>query len=216
LPSQTRQLIWVPDELITENVPDETQRQLLQDLEHGSRENKSYEFVRSAFTAFSEIVLQKIAALQNQSEANGEAIFLLLDHQQKDQRHAFKLGELLEEKGLQVQFNQESFNPTISLTLFEQALRQASNLILLFGKASPDWVRGRLKKTVQVVGEQFETVALENIWIVLLPGGRAVAMPKLPPLISNMIRMIDNSHAERIDPAVISPLLQLASSGGRQ
>lgn len=212
LPSRIPQLIWVPDEVVAEKVADTVQRRLLEDLEHGGRENQSYEFVRGTFTAFAEIVLQKIAALQNQPAANGAAISLLLDHQQKDQRHAFKLGDLLEEKGLQVQFNQESFNPAVSLTLFEQALQQVRNLILLFGKASPEWVRGRLKKTVQIVGEQFETVHLENIWIVLLPGGHEAAMPQLPPVIGNMIRLLDNRHSEMFDPGVISPLLRL---GGR-
>ena len=54
---------------------------------------------------------------------------------------------------------------------------------------------------------------MENIWVYLSPDSEGrLTLPKFPPLIK--INVLDNSHAETIDPQVISPLLQQANAGG--
>jgi hypothetical protein len=117
---------------------------------------------------------------------------------------------------LDVDFNQESHDPNLSLTKFEQSIRQVQNLIILAGKVELAWLTGCIKKAIKVVSEQFgaeDTFALENIWVYLSPDSEGrLTLPKFPPLIR--INVLDNSHAETIDPHVISPLLQQATAGG--
>ena len=99
----------------------------------------------------------------------------------------------------------------------EQSMPLVQNLIILAGKVEPAWLKGRIKKAFKIVSEQLfeadDSFALENIWVFLVPasGGR-VELPQFPPLIK--INVLDNSHAETIDPQVISPLLQQAMAGG--
>ncbi|MCP4043362.1 MAG: hypothetical protein GY731_15630 [Gammaproteobacteria bacterium] len=113
-------------------------------------------------------------------------------------------------------FNKESRDPTRSLTNFEQAVRQAPNLIIMFGQVDVSWLQGRIKTAVKVVAEQFQhdnPSPLENIWILMLPkSGGESAIPKLPPIIK--VNPLDNRHSEAIDPKVVAQLISTRNSGG--
>lgn len=221
LQSKTPKLVWLPTEVTPAEIAklaDANYRLCLQNLENERHAGQNHEFVRSSATAFSEIVLQKLAQLQKASATNGETISFLVDTHQKDQRHAYKLADLLAEKGLEVEFNQESRDPTRSLTNFEQTLKQVRNLIIICGIVNPDWLHGRLKKTIKIVAEQVDReagITLENIWIYLPPGCKTEPdLSKFPRLIN--IRTLDNRAFDRIEPHLLTPLLQQAGLGGVQ
>jgi len=207
----------VSDQLDITTVADETQRHVLENLVNGARETRQYECVRGTQSAFIEVLLQKITALQTHSTNGAMSRTFLVDTHQKDQRYAFKLADYLAQNGVDVDFNLESFDPILSLTKFEQAVRQVRNLIILYGKVGSAWVHGRIKKAFTTIAAQFDsenTVTLENIWIYLMPAsGERVALPRFPPLIR--ITLLDNSHTEAIDPQVISRLLEPDGTGGR-
>ena len=216
LTSNARKLVWVPADLRIADVQNDYQRDFLDDLANGDRSSGQYEFVQSAQANFINVIQDKIAQLQLPSGNGGLRRTFLVDTHQKDQRYAFKLAGFLAENDVKVDFNQESHDPNLSLTQFEQSVRLVQNLIILAGEVDLAWLKGRIKKAFKIVSEQYEaedTFALENIWVFLAPasGGR-VDLPKFPPLIN--INILDNSHAETIDPQVISPLLQQASAGG--
>lgn len=219
LQSKTPKFIWLPSELTLAeiaNIADENYRLCLQNLENERRAGQNYEFVRSSATAFAEIVLQKLVELQKASATNGETISFLVDTHQKDQRHAYKLADLLAERGLEVEFNQESRDPTRSLTNFEQTLKQVRNLIIICGVVNPDWLHGRLKKAIKIVAEQVDReagITLQNIWVYLPPGCKTDPdLSKFPRLIN--IRTLDNRAFDRIEPHLLTPLLLQAGLGG--
>jgi hypothetical protein len=139
-----------------------------------------------------------------------------VDTHQKDQVYAFKLAGFLAENDVEVDFNHESHDPNLSLTKFERSLRQVQNLIILAGKVEHAWLKGRIKKAFKIASEQFQaedTFALRNIWVYLAPASEGRSpLPEFPPLIK--VKVLDNSHAEAIDPQVISPLLEQANAGG--
>ena len=217
LASAVRKLVWVPADLHTAKVQDEAQRDFLDNLANGDRPAEQYEFVQSDRTDFLNVVRDYIDQLRHPLGNDGPRRTFFLDTHQKDQRYAFKLADLLVEKGVMVDFNFESRDPAISLAKFEKSIRQVQNLIILAGKVELMWLKERIKKVFKIVSEQLfdtdDTFALENIWVFLAPTSEGrVELPQFPPLIK--VNFLDNSHAERIDPQVISPLLQQANAGG--
>jgi len=216
LKSEVRKLIWQPVDPGLAEGQEDIQRDFLDNLANGDRSSGQYEFVRAAQTDFFYVIRDKIAQLLLPTGNGGPRRTFLVDTHQKDQLYAFKLAGFLAEYDVEVDFNQESHDPNLSLTKFEQSVRQAQNLIILAGKVEHAWLWGRIKKAFKIVSEQFEaedTFALENIWVYLAPASEGrLALPKFPPLIK--INILDNSHTETIDPQVISPLLEQANAGG--
>jgi hypothetical protein len=210
-------LVWVPDTLQTEAIEDEAHRAWLQQLEGGARGGPSYEFVRATPRALLDLVAQKLQELEQRSAQAQQALSFLIDTHQKDQRYAYRLDDLLAERGADVDFNKESQDPTQSLTNFEQAVRRARNLVIVFGQVTAAWLQGRIKTAVKVLAEQLASepaFTLENVWVFLLPGSQgSTAIPRLPPVIR--ISVLDNSRSEAIDPGVVAQMLAPPGTGGR-
>ncbi len=207
-------LIWTPPADEIARIADEAQRAFLQDLAARDRGVDEFELVSGTQSEFIHVLRRKIETLQAPAASGGPDQACLLDTHQKDQRFAFKLADYLCDQGVNVEFNQESHDPSASLSLFEQHLRQVRHLIIVSGKVEPSWLNGRIKKAFKVIGEQWsaeDVVALEHIWVYQFPGGDA-AMPAFPPLIK--VNILDNRHAERIDPAVAGELLGAVSAAG--
>jgi hypothetical protein len=154
--------------------------------------------------------LQKLQELRSVSHGPVPEHRVLIDTHQKDQSHAYQLADVLSQQGLDVDFNKDSRDPLISLANFERTLREVEHLILMFGKVTPEWLQGRIRKALKVVAEQYDSdkpLALETVWVFLLPGSNGkLPLGKLPPLLR--IDVLDNSYSDSIEPAVVSKLLQ--------
>ena len=61
--------------------------------------------------------------MKAQAPHESHAPYFLIDTHQKDQRYAYKLADLLAERGADVDFNKESRDPTESLRGFERAVQ---------------------------------------------------------------------------------------------
>ena len=218
LDSPAQKLIWVPGDLTLKSIDDEGQRNFINELATGERKAGAYEFVQGSRTDFINLLRDKIAALQ-QPAANGQTEFtFLVDTHQKDQRYAFKLADFLAGHGVLVDFNLEFRNPDLSLTKFEESLWQVQNLIILFGKVSPSWLRARINKAFKIISEKLQTdgaFPLKNIWVYRVPGnGQGILLPDFHPLVQKMITVLDNSHSEGIDPEIAARLLAQPGAGG--
>lgn len=203
------QLVWVPSDLDIAAVENEKQRQFLQNCETRPRTLRQYEFVKCLQSDFVNLVRERINQCRQQSDDPAKHLSYLIDTHQKDQRYAFKLADLLMDKGAEIDFNHESSDPTVSLVKFEQSVKNVKNLILVCGKVGPAWLIGRIKKAFKVISEQFEfenRSSLEHIWLFLAP--RSASRPNLPlfpPLIH--IDILDNSQSDHIDPQIATRLL---------
>jgi len=210
LHSDTQQLIWVPKHLQWENIEDEDYRAFLQSLENDAREGKTYEFIRDQKTYLPDLILEKIAQIQQKRRDEADIASILLDTHQKDQRFAFKLADYLSSKGLEIEFNQESRDPLSSLHNFEEYLQHAVSLVIIFGQVAPAWILERLKKTIKLISTQLidlNKTTLENRWIYLLPSS------KITGEIDNLakefrINFLDNTHTSKLDESVVEQLLK--------
>ena len=215
LTCKTPQTIWVPTDLKIETMEDGAYKNLLQRLETGTRENKPFDFLRCPPTQLTDVLLQKLKELQSASHDPVPEHKVLIDTHQKDQSYAYQLADALSQQGLDVDFNKDSRDPLISLANFERTLREVEQLILMFGKVTPEWLQGRIRKALKVVAEQYDSdkpLALETVWVFLLPGSNGkLPLGKLPPLLR--IDVLDNSYSDSIEPAVVSKLLQANGRG---
>ena len=209
---RTPSLIWVPESLAEEEIEDEQQTAWLGRIEQGERGDTNFQFIRSSRQALIDQVLQTTADLQQEPD-DGFPVSFLIDTHQKDQRYAFKLADLLSETGVDVEFNKESRNPVKSLTDFEQAVRQVQNLVIMFGKVAPEWLKGRMQTTVKVIADQLQkdNPILSKLWIVLLPGCPGNdAVPRMPLL---RVDLLDNTRADGIAPDLLRQLLDAGQEG---
>ena len=204
-----QQLVWVPSDLDIAAVENEEQRRFLRNCETRPRTLGQYEFVKCLQSDFISLVRERIDHCRQQIDDPARHLSYLIDTHQKDQRYAFKLADVLLEKGAEVDFNHESRDPTVSLVKFEQSVKNAKNLILVCGTVGPAWLIGRIKKAFKAISEQFEfenQSGLEHIWLFLAPQGAGrPELPSFPPLIH--IDILDNSQSDQIDPQIAARLL---------
>lgn len=131
---KVRKLVWQPVDPGLTDGQDDAQQEFLDNLASGDRSAGQYEFVRATQTDFLNVIREIIAQLQLPTGNGGLHRTFLVDTHQKDQRHAFELAAFLAKNDVEVDFNQESHDSNLSLTKFEQSVRQAQNLIILAGK----------------------------------------------------------------------------------
>ncbi|UCE07478.1 MAG: hypothetical protein JSW07_05435, partial [bacterium] len=214
---ETSQLIWVPKDIDFKKIKDKSYANFLISLENHSRQQKKYEFIRSSRTDLSELVLQKIEQIQREKQTPTAARSILLDTHQKDQRFAFELANHLISNGVDVEFTKESINPTLSLQNFEEYLKYVNCLVIIYGKVAPTWVLGRIKKTAQIITQQFleqNKANLKCCWIYLLPESKTTKeFAQLPGFFK--IDYLDNRHSTKLDPEVVKPLLETDGERGR-
>jgi hypothetical protein len=211
--SATGSLIWVPDTLLDEDFEDDAHKTWLGTLEQASRSGHGYQFVRSGREPFVAEVLDAIEGITSRcTSVQGEPPHILIDTHRKDQRYAFALAAGLAERveDLDLDFTKDAEGAD-GWRQFEKAVRRARDLIVLFGRVAPDWVRGRVERAYKVAFGS-EAPSLENIWVLLLP--RCQGMPSLPRLIR--VEVLDNRDSDEIAPDNLLRLLPARAPGGRQ
>ena len=220
LANPLRQLIWLPPDLAIDAIRNDDYRKLVEQLDSGERAKGGIELLRCGRNELIDQVLIRIAEAGQRAatSATVDDARFLIDTHQKDQRYAYQLAGLLTEHGADVDFNKESQDPVQSLALFEDAVRQARTLVILFGQVNAPWLSSRLKTAVKVMAEQFmaDEPLLERLCVLLLPGSQGMPPElRLPPTIK--LTTLDNRGSDAIDPEQLNCLLTPGASaaGGR-
>jgi hypothetical protein len=205
-------LIWVPETLAEADFEDAGQMRWLLNLEQASRPGGGYQFVRASREPFLAQVRDTLERIADRGAcAQAGLPQFVIDTHRKDQRYAFALAASLAQRmpDLEVNFTKDADGPD-GWRQFEEAVRRARDLIVLFGQVAPDWVLGRVEHAYKVA---FGSVSpgLENIWVLLLP--HCPGMPALPRLVR--VEVLDNRASEDIAPDNLLRLLPSATQGGR-
>jgi hypothetical protein len=134
---------------------------------------------------------------------------ILIDTHRKDQRYAFALAAGLTQRlpDLELDFTKDAEGPD-GWRQFEESVRRARDLIVLFGQVTPDWVRRRVERAYQVAFGS-DAPSLETIWV-LLP--QCPGMPTLPRLIR--VEVLDNRASDDIAPDNLLRLLPAGAAVG--
>ena len=209
-----RSLVWIPDTLVDSNIEETEQASWLNKLEIDDGRSRCFSFVRSSRQTFVGQVNQLIDEITEKSISDTPLSRLLIDTHYKDQRHAYRLADILADRGIDVDFNKESVNPIKSLENFENIVREVEHLIIMFGRVSPKWVSGRIRTAARtVVNEQDDVeTKLENISVFMLPScpGKKTII-KVPKVFK--LNYLDNSNNDQIEKSVVEALLNAKGVG---
>lgn len=205
---RNRALFWLPDDLAVGDVQDPTQRAWLSDLVDGVHTVRSHQLLRSSNVRLINDVKELLGELAADSNpANGRSI--VIDHHPLDQWFGFRLASELTRRAptLSLAITRDSKEPAERWTDFESLVRQAQDLIVIFGRVGPQWVGNRVQHAIKTAVQQIDQgPTLQNIWVVLLrncPGGDA--MPPLPGIFS--VRLLDNRRSNQIEDDVVDEVL---------
>lgn len=213
------QLVWVPTELSAPRVAeieDVAHRDLLQRLADGPRrEGGDYKFVRDLPSAISHDILGQIEQIKKRRLAAvtfvpGAARTALIDIHLKDWQYALALSRSLLEREIVPSVNREEDSPQKNLKGFEDQLRRADLLIIVFGDVPQEWVHERLGEALKIVAVSPQDCALRACGVYLAPphkNGEASRFkhPLLP------IEVMDNT--ERFNPQTLDTLLSKIQVG---
>jgi hypothetical protein len=216
LVSNVPQLIWVPASLNIASVASSSHREFLEQLEKGKRstKEKEYDFVRESNERIAQLVIEKLAFLEEQATPGPQESSILLDTHLKDQRYAFKLGEVLLDQGLQPFIVQETDDPESGTKEFERRLADVRKLVILFGSVSQRWVERRIECVLQFVAKQpfgSKRQGIESCYVYLLPPQKT-GRPMFSPAILR-INVLDNSMSDLVRPDIAAPLFQPTAAG---
>jgi hypothetical protein len=214
------QLVWVPTELTpprVEEVEDGAHKALLRRLSDGPRrEGADYKFIRTLSSAISQDILGQIEQVKKRREAaataatQGGARTALIDIHLKDWQYALSLSRSLLERQIVPSVNREEDSPQKNLKGFEDQLRRADLLIIVFGDVPQEWVRERLGEALKIVAVSPQDCALRACGVYLAPPHKKEEEARFRhPLLP--IEIMDNS--ERFNPQTLDLLLSKIQVG---
>ena len=203
--SDTPSLLWLSDTVQIDHVEDPAQQHWLASLESAARDGDSYRFQHSSQQGLIAELLDRIDQLARPD--TGPRSFVI-DPRGPDQSFGFELAADLTRghARMKVRFTSDADQPASNWSGFEDLVRQAQDLIVLFGQAEPGWVQGRVERAFKVAVAQLgDDIGLQNIWVLLLPDSPGAEALKLNKLIS--FEVLDNRDSPRISDGIVARLL---------
>jgi hypothetical protein len=223
--------VWVPTDLRMEQVEDEAHRGLLRRLEGvtdagdaGARAGEggaggdgeliarpagdNYKFVRGLSSAVARDLVGHIEFLKKKRAAqtgeNGVVRRALLDTHVKDQRHVLELSGFLAEHQIVPLINFDEDTPRKSIESYEDQLRRANLLIVVYGGVPPEWVRERLYEALKFAVTHTQDCPLRACGVYVAPPRKRDEEKRFNVPLLN-VDVLDNT--ERFDPATLHSLL---------
>jgi len=211
LESTTPQFIWFPTGLEIKSIENEAYKTFLQDIEAGNRSAKSTEFIRSNEAELLNMILdaadrlkrKELVEIKQDVSETGE-LKVLLDTHIDDYLYAFNLKKSLVNNDIKLIFNPEDGDPQENIEILYENISEAQKYIFLYGnEENNEWVDVRVKNTMKKLVE--DDRYNQNIFIYLTPPQKETTDIKVAQ--SPMVKIVDNSGAETIDPILFDQLL---------
>jgi hypothetical protein len=144
------QLIWISQRVplgqaASSESADAAWISFLKQLESAKRDEDQYRIVRCPPSELASLIAAQVGEPPPlPPPLPGEAPAVLLDTHERDHLVAFDVCKALLTSGIRPDLIAQQDGPGQNATLFAERLRQARGLIVLFGRASEEWVRARL------------------------------------------------------------------------
>lgn len=224
-----QRFVWAPTDLRVEQVEDEAHKRLLHSLEgvtdagaqndgEGARPGADgegglitrppgdgYKFVRGLPSAVARDIIEHIKSLNTPKRDQGQAMrTALLDTHVKDQRHVLELSGFLAKQQIVPLINFDEDTPRKSIESYEEQLRRANLLIVVYGGVPPEWVRERLYEALKFAVTHTQDCPLRACGVYVAPPRKRDEEKRFNiPLLN--VDVLDN--AERFDPSTLRSLL---------
>lgn len=146
------QLIWVPKTLDIEAVEDADYREFLTGLKDRQADPKAYKFIPEAPTRIADEILAQLELLKQAAVPPplppGQSV-ALLDMHWNDSRFIADLGPVFSERHVELRLTSGGEGPESNMTQFNDSLKQASVLVIIFGQVASEWVCQRIVSVQQ-------------------------------------------------------------------
>ena len=206
--TESATLLWLPDTVTLEMVEDDEHKAWLQSFESGARADQRYQFQRGSREGLISDLLERIERLNEaQTRPGSGSRGILIDPHRQDQSYGFELAAGLSRvhSELDIRITSDADKPADSWSGYSELVTQTQDLVVLFGRVDPGWVKGRVEHAFKVAATQIETT-LESIWVLLLPDcSEEQALRRLPKFIR--FEILDNRNASHIAEETLRRLL---------
>jgi hypothetical protein len=200
------QIVWLSQRVrvgqaATESM-DAAWLRFLNELEGARREEGQYEIVRCPPSELASLVAARIRDLRQSSPAPGGKPAVLLDTHEKDHLVAFDVCKALLTSGIRPDLLAQEDDPRQNTTLFAERLKKAQGLMVLFGKASEDWVRARLGEALKLMVTAH--VGLKFCGVLLAPPdeGKSQASFEHPLFKTQVLDIRQGLNADTLGPVL--------------
>ena len=201
-------LLWLPDTVALEMIEDDEHKAWLRSFETGARADQRYQFQRGSRERLISDLLDRIERLSKaRAQPDTGPRGILIDPHRQDQSYGFELaaGLTRDHPELNIRITSDADKPADSWSGFDNLVAQTQDLVVLFGRVDPGWVKGRVEHAFKVAATQAETT-LESIWVLLLPDcHEETVLRRLPKFIR--VEILDNRNASHIAEETLHRLL---------
>jgi hypothetical protein len=151
------QLIWMPNELIPEELDEFTEpkyKEFLQGIYEGTVSGKEFEFVQGAKSSLPRQIGDYVAHIEESQKKQLKEegpLSVLLDTHNTDHMYALDLGKTLLEHNIIPLINPQEDDPRKNIEALENRMSQVKKLVFLYGKVSKEWVLARMNAALQLI-----------------------------------------------------------------
>jgi hypothetical protein len=198
-----RQLIWVPRTL---EIEDPQQRDFIEFLKNCDRpptteiiDDSFDEFCRSVKTTVEEQML--LAQAQARDSAQPA---VLISYDSRDRREVYKLGDQLEQIGVEAIIESEVNDPELRFKLLKDYIKRVGYLILIYGGAEKSWLINKAFTLMQAATEYDRLPKACGIYLAP-PRNKTDEMKQITLPFNTRVSLFDSNDIA--DPKALKPLL---------
>jgi dsDNA-binding SOS-regulon protein len=205
LTSKTK-LIWVPADLNIDTIEEEKYKTFLRDIENGNLPATGIKYVRSPKGELTQQVIDMANEEQHvwTGVKNGKDSGLIDTHF-NDQLYALDLSKILLENNKLPIINPQEGNPKKNISILEERVRQATSIVLFYGKVTWDWINERVNATEQLLVSY--NYPINELFVLLLPPHKDPGSLKFEQT-AIKITVMNNSDKAELDRDVLGPFLK--------
>jgi hypothetical protein len=201
------QLLWIsPRVPIAQAAPTESLDTgwigRLNELESAKREQDQYQIVRCPASELKALIAARLPKEPEPAPA-ADAPAVLLDTHERDHLIAFDVCKTLLTNGIRPDLLAQQDGPAQNSSLFAERLAKTRGLIVLFGRASEEWVRARLDEGRKLMVSN-PGAGLRFFGVMLAPPSVATPASFEHPLFKTHVLDI----RQGLSPAALGPILQ--------
>ncbi len=201
------QMIWVPPDLVYEDVEESDYKEFLQSLENGKGTQKEIEFVRcSKNTLVQEItdLADEIQSRRIAIKSSAEKLPILLDTHFNDQIYALDLCKSLIENQVQPYINAQDDDPRKNTSMLAERISMVKKLVFLYGSVSKEWVRERMSAALQIIVSN--NFPVEDFYIYMGPPHKDNSEISMNQNFLK-VNIFNNSNSQFIEPNLLSQFI---------
>ncbi|SRX73672.1 toll/interleukin-1 receptor domain-containing protein [Aequorivita antarctica] len=207
------QMIWVPQDLNSDEIEEENYKTFLNEVEAGKVSKKGYEFIRSSKCTIAKEIIdfaEQLKIKKAQEKHDIKTLSVLLDTHLNDQMYALNLSKTLLENQIQPFINPQEDDPRKNINMLGDRMSQVRKLIFLYGNVSKEWMTERMSAALQLVITN--NYPIDDFFVYMAPPHKEATDIVLKQRFLK-INIVDSSNSKIMEGDVIQKFLTSLKAG---